>query len=355
MNTSIRPGQVWLDTEGKRIQAHGASMFTQNDTFYWYGENKEFTTPGSGIWHYGIRCYSSQDLYNWKDEGIIVKPDLEDKTSPLHPSSYMDRPHILYNENTKKYVCWVKFAGGNEDEHFFTILIAEQLLGPYEMAVKSLFPMGSTVGDYDLKMDPETKKAYLFAETDVNKVTSYTLTDDYLGVCEEKHEHLINRYREGITHFVRNGKHYLITSGRTGYIPNPSETAVSDHWHGPYEVQGNPHVNDVDQASFNSQISCIFKHPKVDDLYIAMADRWVPDFHVGAGVSTKIWGIIVSIFKKNPVPKEDMEWFNALPMMDNVDTSIADYVWLPLRFEGDRVCIDWKSEWKIEEMEAKTI
>ena len=23
---SIRPGQVWLDTEGKRIQAHGGSV-----------------------------------------------------------------------------------------------------------------------------------------------------------------------------------------------------------------------------------------------------------------------------------------------------------------------------------------
>jgi len=347
MNTCIRPGQVWLDTEGKRIQAHGGSMFFENDTFYWYGENKEFTKPGSGIWHYGVRCYSSKDLYNWKDEGLIIKPDLEDKTSPLHPSSYMDRPHILYNEMTKKYVCWVKFAGANAEDHYFTILTADRLLGPYEIAVKALFPMGAKVGDYDLDMDPATKKAYLFAETDINKVTSYTLTDDYLGVVEEKHEHLVNRFREGVTHFERNGKHYLITSGRTGYIPNPSETAIADDWHRPYEVQGNPHVNDADEASFNSQICCIFKHPKVEDLYIAMADRWVPDFHVGPGVSAKIWNIIVCIYKQIPVAPEDMAWFNALPMMDNVDTSVADYVWLPLRFEGDRVCIDWKDEWTV--------
>ena len=25
MNNSIKPGQVWLDTEGKRVQAHGGS------------------------------------------------------------------------------------------------------------------------------------------------------------------------------------------------------------------------------------------------------------------------------------------------------------------------------------------
>lgn len=31
---SIKPGQVWLDTEGKRIQAHGGSIIYVDDTFY---------------------------------------------------------------------------------------------------------------------------------------------------------------------------------------------------------------------------------------------------------------------------------------------------------------------------------
>lgn len=37
---SFRPGQTWLDTDGKRIQAHGGSIITVDDTFYWYGENQ---------------------------------------------------------------------------------------------------------------------------------------------------------------------------------------------------------------------------------------------------------------------------------------------------------------------------
>lgn len=49
--SSIRPGQVWLDTEGKRIQAHGGSVLHHDGAFFWYGENKERTLPGSGIWH----------------------------------------------------------------------------------------------------------------------------------------------------------------------------------------------------------------------------------------------------------------------------------------------------------------
>lgn len=38
---SFHPGQPWLDTNGKRIHAHGGSIFYENGRYYWYGENKE--------------------------------------------------------------------------------------------------------------------------------------------------------------------------------------------------------------------------------------------------------------------------------------------------------------------------
>jgi hypothetical protein len=59
---SITPGQVWLDVAGNRIHAHGGSLIHAAGTFYGYGENKEHSLPGSGIWHWGVRCYSSPDL-----------------------------------------------------------------------------------------------------------------------------------------------------------------------------------------------------------------------------------------------------------------------------------------------------
>ncbi len=40
---TIRPGEIWLDTDGKPIQAHGGSVLVENQTFYFYGENKEKT------------------------------------------------------------------------------------------------------------------------------------------------------------------------------------------------------------------------------------------------------------------------------------------------------------------------
>ena len=106
---SIRPGQVWLDTNGKPIQAHGFSVFydPKEATYYWYGENKEDTKKGGTVWTKGIRYYASADLYNWEDRGYLIPPS-DDLNDPLHPTYCIDRPHILYCEATKKYVCWIK-------------------------------------------------------------------------------------------------------------------------------------------------------------------------------------------------------------------------------------------------------
>ncbi len=144
---------------------------------------------------------------------------------------------------------------------------------------------------------------------------------------------------------MRCGKHYLITSGTTGYLPNPSEVAVSDTWHGPYTVLGNPHVYDSSDTSFHSQISSVFKVPGKKDLYIALADRWLPnemdkDYHR----YSKIYELLFQ-GRRDEIDLSQID----LNMVEN--TSIADYVWLPLRFEGEKVCIDWLDEWRIEDYE----
>ena len=75
MYHAFYPGKIWLDTEGKRIHAHGGSVMYIDGTYYWYGENKEKTTGKDDIWHWGVRCYTSRDLYNWEDQGLIIPPE----------------------------------------------------------------------------------------------------------------------------------------------------------------------------------------------------------------------------------------------------------------------------------------
>lgn len=92
---SIKPGKVWLDTNGKPIQAHGFSVFTMKKTACTTGTAKIRKTDGKGtVWHWGVRLYTSRDLYNWEDKGLIIPPQPDDLQSPLHPTYCMDRPTL---------------------------------------------------------------------------------------------------------------------------------------------------------------------------------------------------------------------------------------------------------------------
>lgn len=44
MRNTIQSGKLWLDTEGKPIQAHGGAMFYGNGMYYWYGEKRNLPT-----------------------------------------------------------------------------------------------------------------------------------------------------------------------------------------------------------------------------------------------------------------------------------------------------------------------
>ena len=155
--------------------------------------------------------------------------------------------------------------------------------------------------------------------------------------------------REGIAHMERGGKHYIFSSGMTGYTPNPSEVAMADDWMGPYTVLGDPHADDPSRASFNSQISGIFKLSDKDQ-YIAVADRWMPDALMTSEEVDVIYRAIASRSDKSikVTGKEKMQMIRRMTMQ--VDTSIADYVWLPIRFEGDMPRIEWRDKWTPAEL-----
>ena len=175
MYKAFYPGKTWLDTEGKRIHAHGGSVMYIEGTYYWYGENKEKTTGKDDNWHWGVRCYTSRDLYNWEDQGLIIPPE-EDPASSLHPSAMMDRPHIIYNKMTGKYVCWLKIMNrdGTQSE---TVLTADSILGPYTKVREGLRPLNMSAGDFDLAVAPDGKAYYYF-----ERVHSETICADLTEV-----------------------------------------------------------------------------------------------------------------------------------------------------------------------------
>lgn len=343
----VKPGQVWYDTEGKRIQAHGACIFFENGKYYWIGENKDHTTKEGEIWTWGVKIYASEDLYNWTDEGYLIEPELENTDSIFYPVRRLDRPHILYNEKTKKYVLWLKYC----DNAHFTVLTADSLKGKFQIVREIYRPFDTNCGDFDLAKDEKTGQGYLYWEVNHTDVWGVRLSEDYTCVAGAYSVIYADKRppfaREAVTHLERGGKHYIFTSGMTGYVPNPSEVAVSDDWLQGYKILGNPYVNDKDMASFNSQQSCIFKI-NGQDKYIAVADRWVPDFKMTADKYDIIVRAISSREDKSVnVTAEEKSMLATMPMMGTANTSVANYVWLPIEFEGVMPRIKWIDKWEV--------
>lgn len=130
-------------------------------------------------------------------------------------------------------------------------------------------------------------------------------------------------------------------------MPNPSEAAVADTWHGPYTVLGDPHPADKSRTSYHSQISSVFKVRGKKDLYIACADRWMPDaMDIPYELYEKAFDVVYDPLTSAEEKKKAADSVNCIP---KENTKEADYVWLPLRFDGDMVYIDWRDEWRTED------
>lgn len=363
---SFRPGAEWLDTNGRPIQAHAGGLIMVGNSFYWYGENKQFTVDKTSPQSWGIRFYRSRDLYNWEDLGPIIPPDTIDPKSPLSSESFPERPHILYNPKTRKYVCWIKVRG--QGPEYRLVMQADHITGPYHIAKPRLQPAGMAAGDFDMVADPDSGKAYMYFEHEHKEMVCIELTDDWCGVTDRLSRHFPSSApdtKEGIACFRRDGKLYLTASGMTGYFPNPSSTVLAEDYHGPFSDLGDLHPADRSRTSFNSQISCIFRHPRKKDLYIALADRWFPQLSVLEDPAFKDGRISMNYREAirklgtRPAPSPTPDEVAALRFvvdaggtaLSGVNTSVSQYVWLPIRFEGERPVIDWREEWRLDEFE----
>lgn len=125
------PGKLWLDDKGVHINAHGGGFLFHDGIYYWFGEHKISGEKGNKAM-VGVHVYSSRDLYNWKDEGIALKMK-NDLNSMLQKGSVLERPKVIYNKKTGKFVMW--FHHELKDQGYKAALtgvaVADNIIGPY--------------------------------------------------------------------------------------------------------------------------------------------------------------------------------------------------------------------------------
>ncbi|MBO5102438.1 MAG: family 43 glycosylhydrolase [Clostridia bacterium] len=301
----MKNGQIWYDVDGNDIQAHGGCIIKFGNLYYWYGEHKGGpNVPNSKVERVdviGVSCYTSRDLVNWKYEGLALEADKSDPESPLHPSKVLERPKVLYNEKTGKYVMW--FHSDRADYQFARagVAISDNPKGPF-VFLRDFTPNKQDSRDMTVYKDKDGV-AYLFHSANRNKTMNVArLTEDYTNVDGLFVSVLPDQEREAPALFFYDGMYYMISSGCTSWNPNAALYAECPHLMGKWKLIDNPLEGKDARITFYGQSAYIFE---AEGAFYLMLDHWKPDSLRYSGYS--ILPIKVNPDKTLTVPWQD-EW-----------------------------------------------
>jgi beta-galactosidase len=255
--TSIKPGTVWLADDSVHIDCHGGNMIYSPaiQTYFWYGEHRG--TPA------GIACYSSRDLYNWKNEGIAMAKG---------SIAVLERPKVVYNSTTKKYVMWFHYDNSSYTLAHLGVATSDSIKGPFTL-VTHFRPNGHQSRDIGMYSD-DNGKVYIIYAADSTNVTIrlVELTSDYSNVSANDTN--INAHCEGPGMLKVYGTYYLMTSKCSGWTPNQATYYKATNINGPYVSKGDPCIGDSNHTTFTSQPSFIMPIPGNPNAFMYMGDRW---------------------------------------------------------------------------------
>lgn len=311
----IFPGQEWTDTDGNLINAHGGGILYHEGTYYWYGEYKGDSTywnPEVPSWECyrteagGVSCYSSKNLVDWTFEGVVLPSEQEDLHSDLHYSNVLERPKVIYNDKTRKFVMWLHVDSHDYSKAASGVAICDTPTGNFQY-LGSMRPNDAMARDMTLFKDDDGKAYHIYSSEDNRTLYISLLTDDYLKPSGTFTRNFIDQSREAPAMFKRNGKYYILSSGCTGWSPNQAEYAVADSILGPWTTKGNPCSGKDADITFYGQSTHVLKVGT--DAYMAMFDQW-----------------------------------------NKTDLIHSRYLWLPISFHEDAIDIAWKDAWNIEKI-----
>jgi hypothetical protein len=307
----FRPGELWPDTAGVPINAHGGGFLFRDGMYYWFGEFKTEGSEGNAA-NVGVSVYSSRDLYHWKNEGIALRVS-EDPASDIVKGSVIERPKVLFNEKTGLYVMWfhLELKGKGYSAARAGVATSRTATGPYTF-LRDFRPDGEMSRDMTLYKDDDGK-AYLITTSENNQTQHVSqLTDDYLDTTGHYTRILAHEALEGAAIFKANGHYFYIGSHTTGWAPNPAYGAVAEKITGPWRALGNPCRGEGAEVTFGAQSTYVLQVEGKPGAFIFMADRWHP---------------------KNAID--------------------GRYVWLPITVSNDTYTVTWMPEWELSVFDDK--
>ncbi len=360
---TFEPGQTWCDTNGVPINAHGGGLLFHEGVYYWFGEHKIEGEAGNRAM-VGVHAYSSNDLYDWKDEGIVL-PVRTEPGHDIESGCTLERPKVIFNRATGKFVMWfhLERKGCGYDTASSGIAVSDRPTGPftYLRAIRpnaGVYPLndaptlhapglvsGGLAGDHPLPrlhviqsnifardlekgqmardmnlfVDDDGKAYHIYSSEENSTLHISELDADYTAPAGRFVRLFEGRYMEAAAVFKRGGYYYLIASGCTGWAPNPARCAIAQDIMGPWHEMENPcrGVNPQNgfgpEKTFGAQSTYVQPVHGLDDAFIALFDIWRPA--------------------------------NAID---------GRYVWLPISFQDDRGFeIPWRDSWDLSVFEKQ--
>lgn len=356
----IRSGEIWPDNQGVHVNAHGGCILYHEETYYWYGENKSDTTSSAMV---GIMCYSSKNLTDWTNEGVALPVELRDTTSDIIQGCIMERPKVIFNAQTKKFVMWfhlelkgqgylaartavaesdtptgpfryIRSERVNAGQLPFNMTEAERAVldtldathfsekdspARQEAIQKGLFLKRDLAGgqmarDMQLFVDDDGKAYHIFASEENFTLHIAELSDDYLSHSGKYIRVAPGGSNEAPAIFKKaDGTYWMITSGCTGWAPNEARMFSAPSIWGPWTQHPNPCIGPNAELTFGGQSTFVLPIPGKQDAFMFMADIWRP---------------------KHP--------------------SDARYIWLPIQFKEDGTpVVEWMDSWTLDYFDAQ--
>lgn len=310
-------GQPLLADDSIHVNAHGGMIMEKDGKFYWYGELRGDGTPGSA--QKGVALYTSDDLRNWHNAAIVL-PTVAEEGNPLEQGCIIERPKVVYNPHTGKYVMWFhhELKGRGYAAAHAAVAVADAPEGPFTLLRSGrvnpgIWPENLSEEDRNAPWDPDmewwTEPWYdqirrgsfvkrdldggqmardmtIYVDKDGTAYHIYSSEDNLtlqIAQLDSTFTRHTGRYirlqpgghNEAPTIMERDGKYWMITSGCTGWAPNAARLLSAPSIMGEWTLEeGNPARGPKSETTFDSQGTYIFRQ---GDNFTFMADRWNPE------------------------------------------------------------------------------
>ncbi len=274
---TISNGTQFTDTTGAVVHAHGGGVIKVGTYYYWFGENRN----EDNTFRY-VSAYRSTDLKNWEFRRHV----LTQATDPELAVANIERPKVVFNSTTGKYVMWMhKENGADYSEARAAVAVSDTVDGDYSWQ-GSFRPLGHMSRDITLFKDDDGTGYMISAARENRDLHVYRLTADYLTVESRVQLLWAGQLREAPALFKRNGVYFLLTSGATGWNPNQQKYATASSVTGTWSA-----LQDVgDATAYGSQTTYVLPVQGTSGTsYLYMGDRWGNSFGQNVNASRYVW------------------------------------------------------------------